>query len=134
MSEHSSTSSRPVLILCRDLMFTSKITSTAQSVGVPIKILREPAKLADAVGDSLIADLNEESFLEPAAEWKRRTGGQLCGFVSHVNTDTIARARSQGFDNVIPRGAFNARLGDILLNCAAPTSSAPDHPSDPDKA
>jgi len=124
-----------VLVLCRDLLFTSKITSTAQTVGVPVKIIRNPEMLNDAAGNALIVDLQQDGYLDAAAQWKQRTGGQLTGFVGHVHTDIVARARALGFDNVIPRGAFNARLGEILLSSArGQTSSAPDHPSAADKA
>jgi hypothetical protein len=129
----SAVGAKPVLVLCRDLLFTSKITAAAQSVGVSVSIIRDPTKLAEAAGDAMIVDLNQDGFLEPAADWKQRTGGQLTGFVGHVHTDIVARARALGFDNVIPRGAFNARLGEILVSSAAPTSSAPDHPSAADK-
>jgi hypothetical protein len=34
--------------------------------------------------------------------------------VSHVDADTIAAAHAAGFDQVLARSTFSARLGDIL--------------------
>jgi hypothetical protein len=53
----------PVLCLVRDLLFLSKITATARSLGVEVKTLRDPAKLATETGDWLIVDLNQEAAL-----------------------------------------------------------------------
>jgi hypothetical protein len=36
------------------------------------------------------------------------------GFVSHVQTDTIAAAKAAGIDDVLARSAFADRLSDIL--------------------
>ena len=56
----------------------------------------DPKKLSEVAGDTLIVDLDQEGFLEAAAAWKQQTHGQLTGFVSHVHTETVARARSAG--------------------------------------
>ena len=37
------------------------------------------------------------------------------GFVSHVDSDTIAAAREAGTDQVMARSAFAAQLAEILL-------------------
>jgi hypothetical protein len=36
------------------------------------------------------------------------------GYVSHVDSETIAAARAAGIDEVIARSAFADRLGDLL--------------------
>jgi hypothetical protein len=38
------------------------------------------------------------------------------GYVSHVQTDTIAAARNAGIDQVLARSAFSERLGEILVS------------------
>jgi hypothetical protein len=38
------------------------------------------------------------------------------GYVSHVDSDTIAAARAAGIDQVLARSAFADRLGDILTS------------------
>jgi hypothetical protein len=38
----------------------------------------------------------------------------VVGFFAHVQTELMQRARAAGFDEVLPRSAFVARLPDIL--------------------
>jgi hypothetical protein len=104
-----------VLVLCRDLMFGSKITSAAKAAGVSVKMVRDPAKLAEETASPrLIADLNQAGFLDAAQAWKTQTGGYVTGFVGHVNTETISRARTMGIDSVLSNGTFVARLAEVL--------------------
>lgn len=95
-------------------MFASKITATAQATQVPVKLIREPEKLAGEQGDRLIVDLNQAGALEAAAQWKTGCGAHVVGFVSHVDRETIDRARSLGIDEVLPRSQFVQRLTDLL--------------------
>ena len=103
-----------ILLLCRDLMFLSKVTATARAAGVNVQVVRDPTMLP-AVGTRLFVDLNQAGALEAAATWKGATGGQVVGFVSHVDTDAIARARQAGLDQVLPRSRFTADLERLLL-------------------
>jgi hypothetical protein len=108
----------PVLVLIRDLMFMARVTGTAKEVGVPVKVVRDPAKLAaeGAAGhaDRLIVDLNLEGAIEAAAAWKAAGGGSVAGFVSHVDSETIRRAREAGIDRVMPRSQFVQVLPELL--------------------
>jgi hypothetical protein len=106
--------SQPILVLVRDLMFASKISATAQAAGAAVKMIREPEKLAGEQGDRLIVDLNQAGALKAAAEWKAKSGGQVVGFVSHVDRETIDRARSLGIDEVLARSQFVLRLTELL--------------------
>jgi hypothetical protein len=107
-----------VLLLIRDLMFVSRVTGTAKELGVAVKVVRDPAKLAPEAqagqGGRLIVDLNLEGAVEAAAEWKAATGGSVAGFVSHVDTETIHRAREAGIDRVLPRSQFVQVLPELL--------------------
>jgi response regulator RpfG family c-di-GMP phosphodiesterase len=38
------------------------------------------------------------------------------GYVAHVDSDTIERARAAGIDQVLARSAFSERLGEILTS------------------
>jgi hypothetical protein len=102
-----------ILLLCRDLMFLSKVTATARSAGVAVQVVRDPTMLP-AVGTRLLADLNQDGALEAAATWKAATGGAVVGFVSHVDTAVIQRARDAGLDEVVPRSRFTADLPRIV--------------------
>jgi hypothetical protein len=107
------------IVLCRDLMFTSKISATA-AAGVPILLIRDVSKLNDSPqAQRMIVDLNQDGFLAAAADWKRRTGGKVIGFTGHADTETIARAHAEGLDEVLPRGAFVARLEQIISEHSA---------------
>ena len=106
--------SQPVLVLVRDLMFASRISATAQSAQVQVKMIREPEKLAGEQADRLIVDLNQPGALDAAAQWKTGSGGHVIGFVSHVDRETIDRARALGIDEVLPRSQFVQRLPELL--------------------
>jgi hypothetical protein len=104
-----------MLILVRDLLFGSRIIATARASGVEVKLLRDEAKLAGEAGERLIVDLNQPGALEAAVDWKGRGAGRIViGFVSHVDADTIRRAREAGIDQILPRSRFVAELESIL--------------------
>jgi hypothetical protein len=102
------------VILVRDLMFTSKIRAAAQSVGAPVRMLREPGQLKGVAARRLIVDLNQVGALDAAVAWKGETGGEVIGFVSHVDTQTIQAARNAGIDQVMPRSRFVEVLPELL--------------------
>ncbi len=100
-----------LLILCRDLLLGSRITAAAQSAGIPFKVVRDAAKLTGQPGQRLIVDLNQDGALEAAAMWKSASGGaDVIGFVAHVDTPTIHRARAAGLNRVLPRSQFVQQL------------------------
>ena len=104
----------PVLVLCRDLIFASKITGTAQALGVRFKMVRDPAKLGVEPGRRLIADLNLEGAIPAAGAWRVATGGQVVGFVSHADAEAIEQARAAGIDRILARSQFVVSLPDLL--------------------
>ena len=108
----------PTLVLVRDLIFTSRITATARAVGAVIRLVRDPRMLTDEAGGRVIVDLNEHGALDAAVAWKQSAAQgearEIVGFVSHVDADTIAKARDAGVDRVLPRSRFVAELEEIL--------------------
>jgi hypothetical protein len=122
MNMSQSDGSCTILVLCRDLLFASKISAAAKSANVPVKMLRDVAKLHDEEeAGRLIVDLTQEGFIEAAAEWKQRTGGRVTGFAGHADMETITRARDAGIDQVLAKGEFVGRLREILREPGAPT-------------
>jgi hypothetical protein len=105
--------SAPILLLCRDLMFVSKVTATARALGLAVQVIRDPTQLPQQ-GRRLLVDLNQPGAIEAASAWKAATAGQVVGFVSHVDTQTIDQARAAGLDQVLPRSRFTATLEQIL--------------------
>jgi DNA-binding NarL/FixJ family response regulator len=103
-----------VVALVRDLIFASKITATAAAAGVCVRLVRDPAGLGTKPAARLIVDLNLAGAIEAAQAWKRDAGGEVVGFVSHVDTDTIDRARAAGVDRVLARSRFVELLPEIL--------------------
>ena len=108
----------PVLVLVRDLIFASRITATAADVKTPLTLVRDATKLVDhaagVAGAMLIVDLNLAGAIDAARMWKAATGGTVTGFVSHVDTATIAAARDGGIDRVLARSRFVELLPALL--------------------
>jgi hypothetical protein len=94
-------------------MFISKVTATARAQALPLQVVRDSAKLPHD-GVKLLVDLNLEGAIEAASAWKAATGGRAIGFVSHVDSATIASANAAGLDEVLPRSRFTATLEQIL--------------------
>jgi hypothetical protein len=105
-----------LLILCRDLLLGSKITAAAQSAGVAYRVVRDAGKLEGLTGERLIVDLNQDGALDAAAGWKRAGGAEVIGFVSHVDAETIGRARAAGLDQILPRSRFVADLPHLVTH------------------
>jgi DNA-binding NarL/FixJ family response regulator len=104
----------PVVVLVRDLMFSSRIAATARAANVDVKLLRDPAALAGTEGRLVIVDLNQPGALDAAAAWKAQAPREVVGFVSHVDAGTISRAKAAGLDRVLPRSRFVEMLPDLL--------------------
>jgi DNA-binding NarL/FixJ family response regulator len=102
----SSETQPPVLVLVRDLIFATKIRGTAEALGTPVKMLRDPATLAQHEGKLLIVDLNLPGVIPAAAQWQSHGDRRVVGFVSHVDAETIAAARAAGITQVLPRSKF----------------------------
>ena len=102
--------------LVRDLLFSSKISAAARLARVRerVQIIRDPARLTAIDARRLIVDMNEPGHLDAAVAWKRRTGGEVIGFVAHVDGDAIANAKSLGIDRVLTNGGFSATVGEIV--------------------
>ena len=103
-----------VLALVRDLLFASKITSTARARNINVKVIRDPSQLSAEPGTRLLVDLSQAGALEAAIQWKIAHGGEVIGFVSHVDAETISRARESGVDQVLARGQCTQQLDQLL--------------------
>ena len=112
-----------ILAVLDDLMFVSKIKTTAGQLGIPVTFARSvDAALAEmrATPPTLvILDLNNPraSALDIVAAMKREPAlaqVRTVGYVSHVQTDVIDAARQAGVDDVMARSAFTQQLAEIL--------------------
>lgn len=107
-----------------DLMFSSRISTTAKTMGTPLQFARSfDAVLAGARTTPpptlIVFDLNSARIrpLEAIAALKADptlAAIPLVGFVSHVDTATIDAARAAGIDRVMARSAFVEQLPQLL--------------------
>jgi PleD family two-component response regulator len=114
---------RRILAAVEDLLFRSKISETASSLGIEAAFPRNPRRLLEAMRESptdlLIVDLNSARF-EPLTLLKSVSSDEATrdvptvGFLSHVQKDLAVAAREAGCDRVIARSAFTKDLPRIL--------------------
>jgi PleD family two-component response regulator len=112
-----------ILAILDDLLFTSKIRSTAKQIGAALLVAKSrDAALAEMRANRpslVIFDLNNPRT-DPLGIVASMKGDpaladiQTVGFVSHVQTDLIDAARKAGVDHVMARSMFAERLPQIL--------------------
>lgn len=112
-----------VLAAVEDLLFKSKISGTADSLGVAVRFPRSPRKLLESLHDDppslLILDLNSDRFeplqlLQAVNSDETLTSIRTLGFLSHVQKDLAVAAREAGCDRIMARSAFTKNLPEIL--------------------
>src|SRR5215208_3660471 len=93
---------RRVLAAVEDLLFKSKISETASTLGVEAAFPRSPKKLLEAIHESppdlLILDLNSARFeplalLQTIKSEEATRDVSTVGFLSHVQKDLAVAAR-----------------------------------------
>ena len=88
----------PTLAVVHDLIFASRIRTEAAAAGVSVRMIRDPARLADESGLRLIVDLNLPDAIEAAASWRGAVAGRtVVGFVSHVDAETMQPGAPRGW-------------------------------------
>jgi DNA-binding NarL/FixJ family response regulator len=115
------------MIVCAvdDLIFSVKISTAAKALGVDVYFERTPDNVVSTVRDKrpslLILDLNSRRLKPMDVIAALKTDPELgatrtLGYVSHVDSETVAAARRAGVDQVLARSAFADRLGSILTS------------------
>lgn len=116
---------RRVLAAVEDLLFKSKISETANQLGVEAKFPRNPQRLLEALQedppDLLVLDLNSARFepldlLRAVRSDTATESVRTVGFLSHVQRDLALAAREAGCDRVVARSAFTRDLPKILAD------------------
>jgi PleD family two-component response regulator len=114
---------RRVLAAVEDLLFKSKISETADILGVEARFPRSKARLLEVLRESppdlLILDLNAARFeplelLHTVKSNDAMKDVSTVGFLSHVQRDLAVAARESGCDRVMARSAFTKDLPRIL--------------------
>lgn len=112
-----------ILAVLDDLMFTSKIRTTAGQLGVDVTFARSAdaalAEMRKTPPALVIFDLNNPRTSPLAIVATMKQDPALAeiptvGYASHVQTDVIDAARQAGVGHVLARSAFTAQLPQIL--------------------
>jgi CheY-like chemotaxis protein len=107
-----------------DLMFLSRIRDAAQSAGLQVQSVREPAALVEACRVNRPAlvfidlDSSRLSSLDAVAAIRADPDLQaipVVGFLGHTQTEIARAAQSAGCTRVLTRGAFVNELRSLIL-------------------
>jgi ActR/RegA family two-component response regulator len=109
------------LLLCDDLIFSSRITGTAKALGLSLRTMKIVSDLLHFARQTpprcVIIDLNSPGLIidDLVGELGMLTRMPLIvGYGSHVDTATLKKARDAGFDIVWPRSKFVEELPTAL--------------------
>jgi hypothetical protein len=113
-----------------DLLWATRIKSTADALGIPCRPTRDlamlEARLVDSPVRSLIVDLESGDAgmslvrrLRGKGAGEKEKGIRIVVFGPHVAVEMFEEARRAGADVVMARGAFAGRLPEILRQLAA---------------
>jgi CheY-like chemotaxis protein len=117
------------LLLCDDLLFASRITGTARSLGLEVHVARTTDELLTLARrhrpQGVLLDLNCPGLVLATVLEELRSacpsGARVIAYGSHVDTETLRAARQAGCDPVLPRSKFVEELPHQL----APWLAAP---------
>src|SRR5262245_47646413 len=119
--------SRTALLVSRDLFFTSRVTGTADLMGIEVQVAADAQTATErlAAGDfsCVFIDLADTGLDVSAffAQLPSDAHPPVIAFGSHVATARLQAAREAGCDQVLPRSRFSVELPDLLKKyCVAP--------------
>jgi CheY-like chemotaxis protein len=106
------------LLLCDDLIFTSRVIGTAHDLGYTFKTARSTAALKQLLETDrpacLILDLaNSDLLIADLMNGMRQRGEpvpRVVAYGSHVDTATLKAARAAGCNKVLTRSQFVEEL------------------------
>lgn len=117
------------LVLCDDMIFTSKIVGTARAHGLGMRSVATVARLFEQLDESVcgvVLDLHNPSLQIAETMMELRNQSHqlyVVGFGSHVDTATLQAARQAGCNLVLPRSKFVEDLEKELPRWLAPRSA-----------
>lgn len=116
-----------ILYCTADLIFATRIRSTAEAIGVAARPARTVERLRELLTEepevrALIVDLDagEVAIDLIAAAASREPALRTLAFGPHVNLDAFEAAHRAGATQVMPRGRFADQLPQLLRALDAP--------------
>lgn len=123
-----------ILYLASDLIWATKIKSMGEDIGVPCRPVRNidmlNARLADTPDiKGLVLDLESPdvamamlAIIRDPANFETTRNIRIIAFAPHVKRDIMQAAQDAGAHQVLPRGAFDHDMADILLKLEGRTN------------
>lgn len=110
------------LVVARDLMFTARVTGTADELGYRMRTAADRASARALIERwhprVIIVDLTagEPAAPEALAEYRQQAGEStwLIAVGPHVDADRLAAAKAAGCQLALPRSKFSADLPGLL--------------------
>lgn len=110
------------VLLCRDLIFTTKVLGTAQSLGYRIEVISDVVRAQAAIETLhprvVFIDLTAGELSSPAAmNGYLKVAGSDVWFVAfgpHVEEEALAQANAAGCQVVLPRSKFAGNLPKLI--------------------
>jgi len=118
--------SRSVVALVTDLIFSTRIASTARAIGTSLKVVASldalRSELTSGTVSCVLLDLSADGV--DAADAVRAAKdaavpAKVIAYLPHVRHEQAEAARRAGADEVLPRSAFSTRLPTLLRALAA---------------
>lgn len=119
-----------IIYRCADLLFATKVRSTADALGVPARPVRNPdmlQKRLDQVDDGkangpvtgALIGLDDEAAGQEAAKLIRQVKAfdpsiPVIAFAGHVETEALRAGADAGADRVMTNGQFTQSLPALL--------------------
>jgi CheY-like chemotaxis protein len=117
------------LLLSRDLIFTTKMITTARGLGLRVVVVDDPATAAGLIERwrprAVFFDLASRDLAKPEAlaAYKRLAPETpFLAFGSHVDTAALAAAKDAGCEVVLPRSRFTSELPALIQRYLGPSA------------
>jgi CheY-like chemotaxis protein len=113
------------IFLSSDLVFSSRLASAGKRLGVEVSAISSVdaaiARIAAKPVRLVILDLATGNVELASAVARLREAGndvKIVAYAPHVHEATLKAARAAGCDEVLTRGAFDARMDELLSRYA----------------
>lgn len=110
------------ILLCRDLIFTTKVQGTAQALGYHLEVISDVFRAKSAIESLhpqvIFIDLTAGKLSDPdvVSEYVKLAGPDvwLVAFGPHVDGEALAKAKAVGCQIVLPRSKFADNLPTLM--------------------